>query len=262
MIFCSRKVVHSFENAYLARSMSRLFDPVNNMFTAEEGIPSHDTIDSLLRTVLDELTVSMVELHLNKVVASNVANTIKLFCTKCEQQVMTGSDSTQFIGTQKPTFIPSVFIIRPSNFLEAATTGQLLNASLVDLLQYFFQQTKRRVGNINGLSTEASSIIFDALESCSSLAVAIIMPVITAIESAVEAILLTMHNEDFSQYVFDFTILVIFNLIFFRNDDTNKSEAPCSLYVKELQGFLSRVSNQYLALFKWADVLSEWYYIL
>jgi hypothetical protein len=89
-----------------------------------------------------------------------------------------------------------IFIFK---FVEAVTTGQLLNASLVDLLQYFFQQTKRCVGNVNGLSCDASSIIFEALESCSSLAVAIIMPVITSVESAVETILLTMHNEDFSQ---------------------------------------------------------------
>jgi conserved oligomeric Golgi complex subunit 5 len=97
--------VNSFENAYLARSMSRLFDPVNNMFTAEEGIPSHETMDSLLRTVMDELAVSMVESHLNKVVASNVANTIKLFCTKCEQQVVTGSESTQLIGKKCTCFV-------------------------------------------------------------------------------------------------------------------------------------------------------------
>ncbi|XP_059471594.1 conserved oligomeric Golgi complex subunit 5 [Neocloeon triangulifer] len=215
----NRKVVNSFENAYLARSMSRLFDPVNNMFTTEDGIPSHDSIDNLLRTVLNELTVSMVDSHLNKVVASNVANTIKLLCTKCEHQAVTGTDAIQFI--------------------EAPTSGQLLNASLVDILHYFTLQTKRRVGNINGLSSEASTIIFDALENCSSLAIAIIVPVVTAIESAVEAILLTMHNEDFSQ-----------------NDD-NKAEAPCSLYVKELQSFLSRVSSQYLTLFKWSEVVAE-----
>ncbi|CAB3366263.1 Hypothetical predicted protein [Cloeon dipterum] len=214
----NRKVINSFENAYLARSMSRLFDPVNNMFSAEDGIPSHDNIDSILRTVLDELSVSMVESHLNKVVASNVANTIKLFCTKCEQQIVTGSDAVQFI--------------------EAPTTGQLLNASLVDILHYLTLQTKRRVGNINGLSPEAITIIFDALESCSSLAISIIMPVVTAIESSMEAILLTMHNEDFSQ-----------------NGD--KSEAPCSLYVKELLSYLSRVSGQYLSLFKWPEILAE-----
>jgi hypothetical protein len=29
--------------------------------------------------------------------------------------------------------------------------------------------------------------------------------------------------------------------------------------VKELQGFLSRASSQYLSLFKWADVVTEWF---
>jgi hypothetical protein len=44
-----------------------------------------------------------------------------------------------------------------------------------------------------------------------------------------------------------------------RNDNGNRTEAPCSLYVKELQGFLSRASNQYISLFKWADIVTEWY---
>lgn len=46
----SRNVLLPFENAYLSRSVSRLLDPVHNMFSGE-GLPTHDEIDSLIRTI-------------------------------------------------------------------------------------------------------------------------------------------------------------------------------------------------------------------
>lgn len=46
----SRNVLLPFENPYLSRSVSRLLDPVHNMFSGE-GLPSHDEIDSLIRTI-------------------------------------------------------------------------------------------------------------------------------------------------------------------------------------------------------------------
>jgi len=46
----SRNVLLPFENPYLSRSVSRLLDPVHNMFSGE-GLPTHDEIDSLIRTI-------------------------------------------------------------------------------------------------------------------------------------------------------------------------------------------------------------------
>jgi hypothetical protein len=78
--------------------MSRLFDPVNLMFTEGGALPSHEEIDSLMRTVTSELSVSLVDAQLSRTVANNVGNTVKLFCAKCEQQVVTGGEATQVIG--------------------------------------------------------------------------------------------------------------------------------------------------------------------
>lgn len=50
LFFNSRSVLLPFENAYLSRSISRLLDPVHNMFSGE-GLPTHDEIDSLIRTI-------------------------------------------------------------------------------------------------------------------------------------------------------------------------------------------------------------------
>lgn len=61
-------------------------------------------------------------------------------------------------------------------------------------------------------------------------------------QDAVEAILLTIHNEDFS------------------NDETCAKESDnrstCSLYMKELQGFLSRVVVDFLQDFICQDFVS------
>lgn len=48
--YYSRNVLQPFENAYLSRSVSRLLDPVHNMFSGE-GLPTHDEIDGLIRTI-------------------------------------------------------------------------------------------------------------------------------------------------------------------------------------------------------------------
>lgn len=45
-----RAVVEQFENAYLSRSVSRLLDPVHQMF-AGDVVPSAEEVDALIRTV-------------------------------------------------------------------------------------------------------------------------------------------------------------------------------------------------------------------
>ncbi|KAL6260881.1 hypothetical protein P5V15_008408 [Pogonomyrmex californicus] len=44
-----RNILLPFENAYLSRSVSRLLDPVHNMFSG--GLPTHDEIDNLIRMI-------------------------------------------------------------------------------------------------------------------------------------------------------------------------------------------------------------------
>ena len=45
-----RELIAQFENAYLSRSVSRLLDPVNLMFS-ETKAPTHENVDGLVRTI-------------------------------------------------------------------------------------------------------------------------------------------------------------------------------------------------------------------
>lgn len=60
--------------------------------------------------------------------------------------------------------------------------------------------------------------------------VSTIAPLLSSIEDAVEAILLTAHKEDFGQ-------------------EENSKQPPCSPYMKELQAFLERISKDFLQHF-------------
>lgn len=82
---------------------------------------------------------------------------------------------------------------------ESPSVGQTLNASIISLLQHLDRQLRRRLANMASLPPEAASLVLAALNSASSLAGNIIKPLLLSVADAVEAILLTMHGEDFSQ---------------------------------------------------------------
>ena len=96
-----RETLADFERAYLSRSLSRLFDPVNLMF-ATNNIKSggsvgptgsscqaltREELEGVFRAVSSELTIAakVDQSGLRLSVAKNVAKTVKLMCNKCEQ---------------------------------------------------------------------------------------------------------------------------------------------------------------------------------
>ncbi|XP_037078671.1 conserved oligomeric Golgi complex subunit 5-like, partial [Pollicipes pollicipes] len=213
-----REALAPFERAYLSRSVSRLFDPVNLMFSAET-VPAREEVDAVVRTIANELNVSGVDPSLCQLVARNVAKTVHLFCVKCEQLLVTDGDASQVIGPMSP--------------------GQTTNASLVNLLHAFHGQLSRLLANQPGLAAEARATVQAALESVTALMAAGIQPLLSSIGEAIEAIILTMHNEDFS------------------GEEDGTSEASCSLYMKELQAFIARVVDDYLSPFNCKQLLSD-----
>jgi hypothetical protein len=45
-----------------------------------------------------ELSVSLVDVSLSCTVARNISKTVRLFCLKCEQMIVTDGEATQVIG--------------------------------------------------------------------------------------------------------------------------------------------------------------------
>lgn len=207
-----RDALSAFERAYLSRSLSRLFDPVNLMFSAGD-IPSENELLQVFKGVSSELTVSLIDVQLSITVARNVAKTVQLMCVKCEQIVVTDGEASQVVGYP--------------------TQGQKQNVQVVNCLCKFRTGMEEILKTLPIHETGAIAIS-EALADVDRQVSGAISPLLSSIQDAVEAILLTLHKEDFSAE---------------EAGDPSNSASSCSLYMKELQGFLSRVSQDFLKEF-------------
>uniref|UniRef100_A0A8C3G4K6 Conserved oligomeric Golgi complex subunit 5 n=1 Tax=Cyclopterus lumpus TaxID=8103 RepID=A0A8C3G4K6_CYCLU len=185
-----------YEAAYLSKSLSRLFDPINLVFPmGGRNPPSNDELDSIIKTVSSELNVASVDPKLSLAVSKNAAKTVQLFCVKSEQLLCTQGEASQVIGP--------------------LTEGQRRNVTVVNSL-YRLQQ---------------------AIVLMSSA----VQPLLQSVSDSIEAIIITLHQEDFSGPL----------------SCPGKPDVPCSLYMKELQGFISRVRTDYFRHFQCVDFIYE-----
>ncbi|KAM6152342.1 conserved oligomeric Golgi complex subunit 5 isoform 3-T3 [Erethizon dorsatum] len=153
-----------YDAAYLSKSLSRLFDPINLVFPpGGHNPPSSDELDGIIKTIASELNVAAVDANLTLAVSKNVAKTIQLYGVKSEQLA------------------------------------------------------------IHALMGSA------------------VQPLLTSVGDAIEAIIITMHQEDFSGSL----------------SSSGKPDIPCSLYMKELQGFIARVTNDYFKQFECSDFVFD-----
>uniref|UniRef100_A0A671K813 Conserved oligomeric Golgi complex subunit 5 n=1 Tax=Sinocyclocheilus anshuiensis TaxID=1608454 RepID=A0A671K813_9TELE len=185
-----------YEAAYLSKSLSRLFDPINLVFPqGGRNPPSNDELDSIIKTIASELNVASVDSDLTIAVAKNAAKTVQLFCVKSEQLLCTQGDASQVIGP--------------------LTEGQRRNIAVVNSLFH--------------------TIVTIALMSSA------VQPLLNSVTDSVEAILITMHQEDFSGSL----------------PAGGRLDVPCSLYMRELQGFIARVMNDYFCPLQCLDFLYD-----
>uniref|UniRef100_A0A2K6TIK2 Conserved oligomeric Golgi complex subunit 5 n=1 Tax=Saimiri boliviensis boliviensis TaxID=39432 RepID=A0A2K6TIK2_SAIBB len=153
-----------YEAAYLSKSLSRLFDPINLVFPpGGRNPPSSDELDGIIKTIASELNVAAVDTNLTLAVSKNVAKTIQLYSVKSEQLA------------------------------------------------------------IHALMENA------------------VQPLLTSVGDAIEAIIITMHQEDFSGSL----------------PSSGRPDVPCSLYMRELQGFIARVMSDYFKHFECLDFVFD-----
>ncbi|KAJ8387684.1 hypothetical protein AAFF_G00151150 [Aldrovandia affinis] len=211
-----------YEAAYLSKSLSRLFDPINLVFPqGGRNPPSTDELESIIKTIASELNVAAVDPILTLAVAKNAAKTIQLFCVKSEQLLCTQGDASQVIGP--------------------LTEGQRRNVAVVNSLYKLQQAVGKMISGITSFPSVAEQSLTSALESVQALMGAAVQPLLLSVSDSVEAIIITMHQEDFSGPL----------------SAPGKPEVPCSLYMKELQGFIVRVMSDYFRHFQCLDFIYD-----
>ncbi|XP_041513912.1 conserved oligomeric Golgi complex subunit 5 isoform X1 [Microtus oregoni] len=211
-----------YEAAYLSKSLSRLFDPINLVFPpGGRNPPSSDELDGIIKTITSELNVAAVDANLTLAVSKNVAKTIQLYGVKSEQLLSTQGDASQVIGP--------------------LTEGQKRNVGVVNSLFKLHQAVTKVVASQSAFPSAAEQTIMSALKTVHALMGNAIQPLLTSVADAVEAIIITMHQEDFSGSL----------------PSSGKPDVPCSLYMKELQGFIARVMNDYFKHFECLDFVFD-----
>uniref|UniRef100_A0A673L550 Conserved oligomeric Golgi complex subunit 5 n=1 Tax=Sinocyclocheilus rhinocerous TaxID=307959 RepID=A0A673L550_9TELE len=208
-----------YEAAYLSKSLSRLFDPINLVFPQGGRNPSsNDELDSIIKTIASELNVASVDSGLTIAVAKNAAKTVQLFCVKSEQLLCTQGDASQVIGP--------------------LTEGQRRNIAVVNSLFRLQQAVAKVISGLGTFPPAAEQLLTASLEALMSSAV---QPLLNSVTDSVEAILITMHQEDFSGPL----------------PAGGRPDVPCSLYMRELQGFIARVMNDYFRPLQCLDFLYD-----
>ncbi|KAG5889011.1 hypothetical protein JTB14_033940 [Gonioctena quinquepunctata] len=216
-----RNVLKKLENSYLSMSLTRMLDPTQAMFNAENSAPTHDQVDALIRVITSELSVALIEENLSEQISKSVIKCIKMFAVKTEQQLETGPDAAQVIGG-------------------TPNAGQQKNVNLANALYYLRTQIQRMLTNMKeSLTDSCHKIISESLQSLDNLVAAIIQPLMVSVFSVVETIVITLHLESG-----------------WTKQLPSKNQQSCSPYMRELNQFITRVYQTYFDSFKNKEVLS------
>uniref|UniRef100_A0A8C5NE61 Conserved oligomeric Golgi complex subunit 5 n=1 Tax=Gouania willdenowi TaxID=441366 RepID=A0A8C5NE61_GOUWI len=214
--------LQTYEAAYLSKSLSRLFDPINLVFPmGGRNAPSNDELDSIIKTISSELNVASVDPSLLLAVAKNAAKTVQLFCVKSEQLLSTQGDASQVIGP--------------------LTEGQRRNVAVINSLYRMQQTVGKIVSGLGSCPPAATDALASSLQEVQALMSSAAQPLLQSVSDSIEAIIITLHQEDFSGPM----------------SSSDKPDVPCSLYMKELQGFISRVMADYFSQFQCVDFIYE-----
>uniref|UniRef100_A0A6Q2X181 Conserved oligomeric Golgi complex subunit 5 n=1 Tax=Esox lucius TaxID=8010 RepID=A0A6Q2X181_ESOLU len=205
-----------YEAAYLSKSLSRLFDPINLVFPmGGRNPPSHDELDSIIKTISSELNVASVDPGLSAAVAKNAAKTVQLFCVKSEQLLSTQGDASQVIGP--------------------LTEGQRRNVAVVNSLFRIHQAVAKVISGLGSCPTAAEQAISASLEVGQTL-----FP--------------SLSGRAYVPRVYIFFLMASVSRSLTA---PGKPDVPCSLYMRELQGFVGRVMSDYFRHFQCVDFVYD-----
>lgn len=179
-----RNALNLFESAYLSRSLSGLFDRVNIIFTdsvdigKDQACPSSEDIKTVIGNMSNELNLANVDHGLLLAMVKNVSKAIQLLVVKFEQLVRVDGDATQVIGPR--------------------TASQDLNCNIVKRLVEFRAKMNLFLESDSYAPGDLVQIK-ESLHRIDPLIQNTVEPLMASVRDAVEAIILTLHNENFSR---------------------------------------------------------------
>ncbi|GAV08624.1 hypothetical protein RvY_18289 [Ramazzottius varieornatus] len=212
-----RRSIKPFEELFVSRSLSRLLDPVNIVIADNSALPTDEDLNGIYRAVTMEISICSVDQVLASLCLRNVSKTLRTAFVKLEGLIATDGEATQVTG--------NISSKQQTNFKIVNLSVKIAEETL-KIIETKIQNKKADVKNLTDEISSASHIpVSNALN-----------PLIASLVDSVEAILLTMHDEDFSagQHEADVETMEIL-------DSTG------SLYMRELHQFLSRAQQTFLS---------------
>lgn len=204
---------HSLHPGYVEKCSATLKASLNNGL----DLPTEEHLNQFMRLSSTALNASLVEDQLLALVASVVISCNQDLTNRLEAHIKLGTDSTQIY--------------------DVPNGGQLQNIVICNLIHHHGQNLRRFVADASqsvkgGAKDNKSPTAFDnllnSLQAANKLTMTIVQQLLDAIKASLADILMSMHREP--------------------GLNTNQSNAP-SLYMKELQDFISRVWTAHIQPF-------------
>lgn len=195
-----------------------------NMKACLSGVdlPSNETVDSFIRIASTELSAALIDARLTNSVGAVFIACGKELCTKLESQIKLGPDSKQVVD------IP--------NF------QQTQNVILANILYYYKDSVRRMLSDLNVQFSKSKSSaqqeILKSLEQSNILMGTILQQIMDSILSTISIILLSIHREP-------------------GLSSEKISTVGPSMYMKELQEFISRVWMNHIGPFEDKEMVAK-----
>eukprot|EP00112_Aurelia_sp_Birch-Aquarium-sp1_P024876 Seg803.12 transcript_id=Seg803.12/GoldUCD/mRNA.D3Y31 product="Conserved oligomeric Golgi complex subunit 5" protein_id=Seg803.12/GoldUCD/D3Y31 len=213
----------TFENAYLSRSLSRLFDPINLVFpSGAQTLPSKDELNSIIKTMSSELNVASVDPDLFVLLARNVTKTVQLYVSKCEQLISTNPEASQLSG--------------------GLTNAQILNAEATNSLFNLSVGLDQVLPSPEETPSAAVLAIRSSIKAVTQVIENTLLLLLDAVSKSLENKIARIHAEDFSSNSR-------------MNESDNGDDAPCSPYIKDIREFIQRIQHDYFSLYECKEIL-------
>ncbi|EDW78116.1 uncharacterized protein Dwil_GK24828 [Drosophila willistoni] len=185
-------------------------------------LPGNETVDNFIRVASTELSAALIDTRLSNAIANVFIACGKELCTKLEAQIKLGADSKQVVD------LPNL--------------QQQQNTQLANVLYYYKDSVRRMLSDLQlqfeKTPGESKENIARSLEQADLLIGTILQQIMESIITTISIILLSMHREP----------------------GLNTERLPTtgsSMYMKELQEFISRCWVHHIDLFDDKEMINK-----